>query len=292
MPDPLIKVDVARWVELAKADPVNYLQRQATEITLNSIAMVSPLKDQLFLKGGVLMGLVYNSPRQTSDIDLSASIPMSSDVDEDIKSLLDKTFQKAAIKLGYPDLILKVHSIKKQPKKIFESASYPALKLKITFAKRGTRQEEILKEGRAANILDVDISFKEPFQNIQILELTGGQELRAYGLSDLLAEKYRAMLQQVVRNRSRRQDVYDIFLLIEREELDSTIQNTIYQSLLITCRSRNIEPTQTSLDDPELKRRSYSDWDTMELEISDLPQFESCFQTVRAFYKNLPWAIV
>ncbi len=40
--------------------------------------------------------------------------------------------------------------------------------------------------------------------------MTGGDKLCAYSLTDLMAEKYRAMLQQVIRNRNRRQDGYDL----------------------------------------------------------------------------------
>ena len=40
---------------------------QTIEIVLNSIALITPLNVEMFLKGGILMGLAYDSPRQTSD---------------------------------------------------------------------------------------------------------------------------------------------------------------------------------------------------------------------------------
>ena len=46
--------------------------------------------------------------------------------------------------------------------------------------------------------------------------------ISAYGLTDLIAEKFRALLQQVPRNRYRRQDIYDIAHLIERFALDES----------------------------------------------------------------------
>ena len=93
--------------------------------------------------------------------------------------------------------------MKTQPKAIFPDAKFPALKLKIASAKRGTAQERALQNGKAPVVIDADISFNEPMLQIQVLELTGGQELFAYGLVDLIAEKYRAILQQVPRNRYR-----------------------------------------------------------------------------------------
>ena len=114
--------------------------------------------------------------------------------------------------------------------------------MKVGFAKRGSNQHEAMLAGKAANIFDVDISFNESLQHTQILGLTDGQELLAYSLIDLIAEKYRAMLQQVERNRSRRQDVYDLKLLIERDEIDAKMRAQILESFFIKCRSRHIEP--------------------------------------------------
>ena len=54
-------------------------------------------------------------------------------------------------------------------------------------------------------------------------------------------------------------------------------------------RSRHIEPDRDSLDDPEIKRRSGAQWDTLKLELSNVPDFEMCFTRVRDFYRGLPW---
>ena len=291
MSDSILEVNVADWVERAKADPIAYQQRQAAEVTLNAIAITAPLNNKLFLKGGILMGLAYESPRQTTDIDLTAALAVDSDIDNHIQNHLDLAFPRAAAELGYTDLVVKVHSVKRQPKGIFEKAKFPALKLKIAYAQRGTRQEKALREGKAPGVIEVDISFNEPMRQIQILQLTGGQELRAYSLIDLIAEKYRAMLQQVTRRRNRRQDVYDLHVLVADSELDDAIRAQILDTFLEKCRSRDIEPTKDSLDDPEVKRRSGAAWSTMELELGEVPDFEDCFERVSVFYKSLPWNI-
>ena len=71
MSNPVLEIKVADWVERARPEPATYRQRQTIEIILNSIAMTASLNVEMFLKGGILMGLVYDSPRQTSDIDLT-----------------------------------------------------------------------------------------------------------------------------------------------------------------------------------------------------------------------------
>jgi predicted nucleotidyltransferase component of viral defense system len=290
MSDPVLELNVAGWVERARADPIAYAQRQAVEVTLNAIAMTADLKERMFLKGGVLMGLAYDSPRQTADIDLTAAFEVSPDIDEKIRGLLDGAFPRAAARLGYADLIIKVHSIARQPKAIFETASFPALKIKIAFARRGTPQEAALNRGIAPGKIEVDISFNEPLRQIQVLGLTGGAELLAYDLVELMAEKYRAMLQQKERNRNRRQDVYDLDRLIDGREFTPEVLTQIVEVFVAKCQSRDIEPTIDSLDDPEVKGRSAADWQTMQLEIGSLPEFEGCYSRVSNFYRTLPWA--
>ena len=46
---------------------------------------------------------------------------------------------------------------------------------------------------------------------------------------------------------------------------------------------------KTSLECEEIKKRSAAEWDTMELEIGDLPDFEESYQRVANFYEQLPW---
>ena len=89
-------VDVAAWVERAARDPVAYRQRQTVEIVLNAVAMTAPLNTELVLKGGILLGLAYGSPRQTTDIDLTAAFAVDDDVDDRIRTLLDSAFPRAA----------------------------------------------------------------------------------------------------------------------------------------------------------------------------------------------------
>ncbi len=289
MPDPIFKVNVAEWVERAKADPVAYQQRQTVEITLNAIARTAPLKVKMFLKGGILMGLAYDSPRQTTDIDLTTALAVEGGVGDGVRKLLNSEFPRAAAALGYADLIVKTHSVKLLPKGKFPDANFPALKLKIASAKRGTKQEKTLQKGKTPVVIDIDISFNEPLPQIQVLELTGGQELFAYGLVDLIAEKYRAMLQQELRKRNRRQDVYDLDLLIVHREIDDARCAQVLEAFVAKCRSRHLKPTRASLDDPKVKKRSGADWKTMKLELGDVPDFEGCFARVSEFYRNLPW---
>ena len=289
MPDPLRKVDVAEWVRKAKPDREAYKRRQAVEVTLNVIAMTAEWNAVMFLKGGILMSLAYGSPRHTADIDLTTTLNVESDVGARIQGQLDSKFPSATAELGYPDLIVKTHSVKTLPPGIFADAKYPALKIRIGSAMRGTTQERALQKRQASVVIDTDISFNEPVPQTQVLILTGGRKLLAYSLPDLVAEKYRAIIQQVTRKRNRRQDVYDLHWLITQGMIGAGLRKSILKALKVKCHARLITPKRESLDEPEIMRRAGADWNSMELELGTIPDFEDCFARVALFYRDLPW---
>ena len=133
----------------------------------------------------------------------------------------------------------------------------------------------------------------EATPNIEDLKLNLEEGILAYSLTDLIAEKYRSLLQQVSRNRSRRQDVYELNLLIERfGDIDNFERSKILNSLIIKSKARlKIAPDINSFEDPELKSRAKKDYHTLEDEIEgELPDFDELFQKVADFYRSLPWS--
>ena len=279
MSEPVRKIDVAEWVARAGHDPVTHQQRQTVHVVLKAVALAVPLDRMIILKGGILMGLAYGSPRQTADVDLTASGPVDDGTAGQMEAWLEAALPRAAAALGHAGFITRIHSIKPMPRGRFETADFPALKVKVRSERRaGTK-----------TFVDVDISFKEELRQIEALELTDGNEILAYGLEELVAEKYRAILQQASRRRHRRQDIYDLDLLIAGRDFDDACRRRILDTFSIKCRSRKIEPTRDSLEDPEIRRRSGAEWPTMKLELGELPEFEACFERVAAFYRDLPW---
>ncbi|NQV60571.1 MAG: nucleotidyl transferase AbiEii/AbiGii toxin family protein [Alphaproteobacteria bacterium] len=287
----VVTVNIGEWVDKAKADPQAHLERQATEVFLTALGMEKRYSHEIFLKGGILMGVVYQSPRQTGDIDFTAIMEPNPEIADEIRDALSRVFPRAAAELGYPDLMCKVQSSRYLPNaKLFPKADGPALKIKIGYALRGSQQQARFERGKAVNVLDVDISFREPVGAIQLVRFgdTGGA-IRAYSLYDLMAEKLRALLQQEVRNRYRRQDIYDIDALLNRFSLDKDEKKRLHSLLVEKCAARKITPDLDSLSQPEIIRRAKETWETLALEIGDLPDFDACFARVNAFYRSLPW---
>ncbi len=290
MPDDQF-VDIDGWVEKARQDPVRYLERQATEIVLTAIGDAPELGDKVFLKGGILMGLVYDSPRQTADIDFTTTLLPTADVGAVVREALDREFPQVTAKLGYPDVLCAVQSIGKRPTtKRFTNFDFPAIEVKVGYALRGSPQEPKLNVRQASQVIEVDFSFNEPAGGIELIKLGRiGTPLRVYSLIDLIAEKYRALLQQEIRDRYRRQDVYDIAHLLHRFELDDDEQRRVFHSLREKCEAREITPTMNSIRSEELIRRAKIEWNSMTLELDEIPPFEECFDIVERFYVSLPW---
>lgn len=283
--------DSAAWVERVKSDPAAYLERQAIEIILNAIALTPALREQLILKGGTLMGLRHGSPRQTADLDFSATIPADAQWQALLHPLLEPNLIRAAALLGNPDLLVRLQSIAAKPRKdLFARADFPALLLRFGYARRGSRQQRSWQQGNAAQVIEADISFNEPIGKTTPIRLgAGASPLLAYSLLDLLAEKYRAYLQQEKRNRNRRQDMYDIHFLLRVYELDATQKAELLTLLREKCQARGIAPLADSLSDPRLAERAKAEWQSMVLEIGELPDFETCFVVAEQLYRSLPW---
>ena len=280
---PLNFVDVAAWVDSDGIDSVQRIQRQANHVLLVAIAQIrSPYS--LYLKGGLLLGLVYNSPRMTVDVDMTAGFEPSRDIDSRLAAKLRDCLPTTVAMLGYVGTQIGLKEIKKLPKKLeIEDASFPSLQLLFEY-RSGT-------DGRSKPYqIRIDVSFNEPeMTSVDIFDIGNSIELHAYSLVDVIAEKYRALLQQPIRRRERRQDVYDIDFL-QRFDFDAKEKSAIHAAILEKCRARDIEPTIGSMDNPQVKEKACAYWDTIELETGRLPEFEVCFEKVRRFYRDLPWS--
>lgn len=73
------------------------------------------------------------------------------------------------------------------------------------------------------------------------LELPDGEIIFTYSYVDLLSEKYRAILQQEQRKRSRAQDVYDIYYILKNFEIpDEALKRDILETLIKKSISREL----------------------------------------------------
>jgi predicted nucleotidyltransferase component of viral defense system len=136
----------------------------------------------------------------------------------------------------------------------------------------------------------VDYSFNEWPAETEILHGRQGERLSVYDLTDLIAEKYRSVLQQVVRNRARYQDVYDLnYLFSVCGELDAHIQQTILEKLLKSSKNKLPVLTGREMQDPEVMAKTRERYAELASQVMNPPPFEQAYKTVQDFYERLPW---
>jgi hypothetical protein len=138
-------------------------------------------------------------------------------------------------------------------------------------------------------VLAVEISYNEVITGSEWLSLGDGLEVEASTLVDLVAEKYRAMLQQPVRKRVRRQDAYDLYCLLEShgKELEG-VRTAVRDALIRKSEGRGIDVRPDSLRDREVERRSRAEYPQLASEIRRvLPEFDEVYDTVRTYYEGM-----
>ena len=207
-----MEYSIEDWIAAAPRDRVTF--RQAVHIVLQAIASNEYLKPRMIMKGGMLLGLRYQSSRFTEDIDFSTSMRYA-DIDEaQFRQELKEALLIASDELPY-QVICGVQKLAIQPKDV-ENATFPSFKLTIGYARR-THEAEMsrFRNRQSPNTVKIDYSFNENSYAVDHITLADEEEILAYSFTDLVAEKIRSVIQQVERNRARRQDIYDLNLLLD-----------------------------------------------------------------------------
>jgi predicted nucleotidyltransferase component of viral defense system len=283
------RIDIAGWVK-DEQNPKRRPFREAVHVILEAIAEDPELAGQMLMKGGMLLAIGYNSKRFTKDIDFSTD-KMYADFDkEPFENRLNALLEISGDRLDY-NLACKIQRCKPNPKS--EKASFQTLKISIGYAKKNNRNQILeLNRKKSSNVVTIDYSFNELKWKVESLYLEGGKAISAYSIIDLISEKYRAMLQQVVRNRSRRQDAYDLFFLIKNIEISDDDKRNILKVLIKKASSRGLDVSKLSISAKGVISRSKKEYYTLQDEFEDdLPDFEEVYGLVREFYESLPWPL-
>ena len=158
-----LEVDLSEWSASASGNPRVERERQATEVFLAALGMTETCHDKIYLKGGILVGAIYASGRNTADMDFSTTSTPELTFPETLSKELQAAFPRAAAQLGIPEIRLRMQSVKFHPRKdTFVESDFPAVEAKFAYAMAGSKQEAALDAGRCTDVLYADISFNEP----------------------------------------------------------------------------------------------------------------------------------
>ncbi len=282
------KSDIRDWIDQSP-DSATRAFRQAVHIILAAIAGTPALQTSMIMKGGVLLALGYSSSRYTRDIDFSTATKRPEfDLDR-FRSLLDASLTDTAETLGY-GLDCRVQSCAQNPKG--DDATFPTIQAGIGYAQKGSPGHRRLLAGKASTVIRIDYSLNEPVEETELFELDDGNAIRTYSLVEMVAEKFRALLQQEARNRIRRQDIYDLHYVLSRHPLcrDPQTQVRILNRLVEKSRIRDLPVDPRAMSNPDIRRRSEQEYQGLAAEIEgELPPFDEVYAIVEGFYCSLPW---
>ena len=244
----------------------------------------------MIMKGGILLAIRYRSTRYTRDIDFSTSRRFQLQEVPRLLQAVESALAPVSADNEYGlALRLQSHVIKPPPR---PDISFPTLQLRIGYASRQqpAAMRRLMAQG-VPTLVSVDYSFNEWVTAIEEQPVDGGA-LRMYPFHDLVAEKYRSVLQQVVRKRERYQDIYDLNLLLNSvESMTFEDRAAILGKLRSACRDRLEEPDRLALQDPRIVALSQAQYGSAlpQLVADHLPPFDVAYGLVREFYESLPW---
>ncbi|MDE0685208.1 MAG: nucleotidyl transferase AbiEii/AbiGii toxin family protein [Candidatus Poribacteria bacterium] len=262
----------------------------AVHTILRAIGETHDLRENMVIKGGILLAIRYQSLRYTRDIDFSTDI-LSRDFDlEFFEEAFAAALSAACDRLEY-GLDCRIQSCKMQPHHL-SNPTFPTLHLRIGYApKLDRRRHRRLLSQNSSDVVQVDYSFNEITQEVEKIELTDGGSILAYSFCEIVAEKYRAILEQEVRGRNRYQDAYDLYKLVRgNPDVSQVERENILGSLKYKCEHRNLKVDSQSMTDSKIKERSSREYKELAAEIPEaLPPFEKVYSCVCKFYTSLPW---
>lgn len=105
--------------------------------------------------------------------------------------------------------------------------------------------------------------------------------LRVATIEDIVAEKLRALLQQPLRKRQRRQDLLDIAVIVTQQP--SLDRQRVSQFLLVKSAARDVVATRSAFHHDEVIRRARIDYD--ELRITTRASFIDFDEALASLFK-------
>lgn len=282
------EVGIEAWVEASPDGQRGF--REAVHTILDSIGHSQNLRAKMVMKGGLLLAIRYESTRFTRDIDFSTSDRYTAENADGLLAELKEGLVLAEDRLPY-GTACRLQSYKVEPKG--DNRTHHNLALKVGFADRSNKGAMArLLAHNSPHVVEIDYSFNEAVFEVELLELDGGATICSYSLHNVLAEKMRSLLQQPIRKRNRRQDVYDIGLLLDSVNAPSTeALAQIHLMLVDSCRSKDIEPTPDSMESEPVVRMAREGYADLQADVEDeVPPFDAAMARVIALYRSLPWS--
>lgn len=251
------------------------IEQRVRLATLAAVASTPELFFEYVFKGGLALRYGFGSPRRSSDLDFDAVRDFGRDVTEE----KDRTL---------------VHVCHAMNRGLAETA--PRFGLGSVYVQRKRLSDEIPTVMTQIGY-DEEASVRPPFEQWVEMQVTlcevvcettvkevEGVPIHVPVLEDILAEKLKAMAQQVDRARARSMDVFDIWYFTRRSELPVDVEK-VGDFFRRKIAPLGIEASRGLFADDLMRAFSGNDYAAVAEDLSDgltLPSFEEAFGAVIA----------
>lgn len=258
----------------------NIPEENAINTVFRAIAHSDKLRSELVLKGGYALKHVYNSPRASVDLDFTDIDNYSKRPDEEVQKVLreisdelDKSLKDVMGEENFTDILVQSASVEPAKRDVRE---HPSLEIKVGYSRKSGSTPPY------SDVVKLEISLNDIVCEHQYFE-EGKRRLRVSTLNDIIAEKLRALLQQIDRDRYRPRDVFDIWFFHTKASNQFDYQK-ISRFLLEKSKGKlSLNAVRkASFHNEALKKRASEDYSSLRDTVGGvaLPFFEVAFDEV------------
>jgi hypothetical protein len=254
---------IGLWAAANGATVAEGRVRFAQGSVLRAVAGSRALNRTLVFKGGNALDFVWYPNRSTQDLDFSADMA-ALDPTWDLARIGDQLRDGLvrALRAAAPELTLAVQRFAQQPP---GNPAKPFITYGGAVGYALPDQRPLAARLRAGlpspQVIPFDISLNEVICADELVLLARSQSLRVSTAEDIVAEKLRALLQQTLRNRTRRQDLLDIAALLRAGVPLNPVRVADY--LLRKAAAREVAVSRVALLAPDLFARASVDYDQL-----------------------------
>ncbi len=293
MSGPLYPTSLADIPVWSKANSVPVAEgriRFAQLAVLACIAAADGWRAAVAFKGGNALRFVYGNPRGTIDLDFTVLLVADSvggvpDEKDHLRRRLDTALSWALQRFGVK---MKCQRVDRKPKQL--DKTLPTYDIGIGFCFRGDPHfADFESPDRMANsVVKLELSFNDVVCATVTRALEpGAAHLTVCSLEDILAEKLRALLQQIPRNRTRPQDVFDVHRMVQAHGpgLD---RDRVAEYLVRKSVDRHVIAARQSFRDPQVREKARSGYEALQIPPTELVPFDEAWAAVLRFVDELP----
>lgn len=273
--------DIGRWAAESGVPMGEAKFRFAQYGVLRAIAGSKALSGLLVFKGGNALDFIWQPNRSTRDLDFSAK--ESNLGTEQIRDLLAASLGRAARETG---VAYQVQRVRQNPPGANKTFITYDITVGYALPDDQRSRQKIACGESVSQVVPVEISLNEQICAVVEVDIDGAHPLQVSSLEDILAEKLRALLQQLIRNRSRCQDLLDIAVSLRQHPKLNHAEVAEY--LLRKAAARDVPVSREAFRREEIKGRATLGYEELAATTRNIfIPFSEAYAEVMAFVERL-----